>query len=151
MYIMWVSAKVQSRVEAWSASIQRLYSSWETVMNEILLAIISVIGKSCRSNFMHTGIALCFCTPYNTGFLLIHARTCNHQTYIYSSRLILVSLFSAVNQTLSWTKVVTQYLFGDSNLAIIVYSDTRTRVQLGRKYCKCLHNTMSDHTCDFSG
>ena len=112
--------------------------------------------SSGHSNFMYTGIAFCFRTPYNTGFLLIPASTCNHQTYIYSSHLILVSLFSMVDQTLSWTKViiiimVTQHCFGDSNLAIIVYSDTSTRVQLGRKYCRCLHNTMSDHTCDFSG
>ena len=69
------------------------------------LAIISVISKSCCSTFMHTGIALCFHTPYNSGFLLIPASTCSHQTYIYSSHLILVSLFSAVNQTLSRTKV----------------------------------------------
>ena len=80
-----------------------------TAMNEVLMAIVSVISKSCCSNFMHTGIALCFRTPYNTGFLLIPASTCNHQTYIYSSHLILVSLFSAVDQTLSWTKVIVMW------------------------------------------
>jgi len=32
------------------------------------LAVVSVISKSSCSNFMHTGTAFCFHTPYSTGF-----------------------------------------------------------------------------------
>jgi len=64
--------------------------------------------SSGRSNVMHTGTAFCFHTPYNTRFLLIPTRTRSHLSYTYDSH-VTVSLFSAVDQTLSWTKVIVMW------------------------------------------
>ena len=61
-----VASLVQRRgwscLEAWSASIQKLYSSWETTY--FFRPLFSVISKSCRGNC--TALPLFYASTHNT-------------------------------------------------------------------------------------
>jgi len=108
--------EVQPCLEAWSASIQRLHSSRETEwsVEKIWPIVFShqqyLIATTCLAQ--HCFLLSC---TIDTGFFFIPALTCSYLPCIYSSHVILVSLFRGFDWT-PWTPLVRKWV--DPNLVL---------------------------------